>query len=212
MPAFGRDDFTMRQADLADLPACYRICMLTGDLGNDATPQNDDPVILGHLYIGNYIVLEPELAFVIDGPNGVAGYVCGARDSRRFYARMEKEWLPQLRRRIKDPGPDETTWRMSDGKRRMVHDFSPYLPSWLEADYPSHGHIDLLPEAQGHGWGRRLLEALMEKLAADGSPGLHLGVARDNLPALAFYRKLGLVQLETPDMDPGGVIMAKRLR
>lgn len=212
MGAFGRDDFKMRKADLADLPAVYRICMLTGDLGKDATPQNDDPDILGHLYVGNYVVMEPDLAFVIDGPNGVAGYVVGARDSAVFYDRMEKEWLPPLRRRIPDPGPDKAAWRLSDAKRRQVHDFSPYYPPTLAKDYPSHGHIDLLPEAQGHGWGRRLLETLMEKLAAVGSPGLHLGVARENLPALAFYRKVGLTALETPDLDPGGVIMAKRFR
>lgn len=212
MAALGRDDFRMRSADLADLPAVYRICLQTGDLGRDATHENDDPDILGHLYVGSYVVMEPELAFVIDGPGGVAGYVVGARDSRRFYERMEREWLPPLRARIPDPGPDPGGWRLSDEKRRQVHDFRPYLPPTIEADYPSHGHIDLLPAAQGHGWGRRLLERLMAELAGCGSPGLHLGVARDNLPALAFYRRLGLVALETPDLDPRGVIMAKRLR
>lgn len=212
MGAFGRDDFRMRQADVADLPAVYRICMLTGALGKDATPDNDDPDILGHLYVGNYVVMEPELAFVVDGPNGVAGYVVGARDSRGFYERMEREWLPRLRARIPDPGPDAARWRFSDEKRRQVHHFEPYYPPALEADYPSHGHIDLLPEAQGRGWGRRLLERLMAELRATGSPGIHLGVARDNLPALAFYRRLGLAELETPDLDPHGVIMAKRLR
>lgn len=212
MPSYDKSQFTLRQADLADLPAVYRICLLTGALGGDATPDNDDPDILGHLFVGNYVVMEPDLAFVIDGPKGVAGYVVGARDSRRFYERMEREWLPPLRKRIPDPGPDRTTWKLSDGKRRFLHVFNPYYPPELEANYPSHGHIDLLPEAQGLGWGRILLETLMQRLAEDGSPGIHLGVARENHPALAFYRKLGLVALDTPDLDPEGVIMAKRLR
>src|SRR2546430_13446667 len=41
-------------------------------------------------------------------------------------------------------------------------------------DYPSHMHIDLLPRAQGRGFGRRMMDDLMTKLRGRGSRGVHL--------------------------------------
>ena len=62
-------------------------------------------------------------------------------------------------------------------------------------DYPAHLHIDLLPEAQGAGWGRALMEGLQDALRAGGSPGVHLGVSARNQRALGFYRHLGYEEL-----------------
>ena len=61
--------------------------------------------------------------------------------------------------------------------------------------YPSHLHIDLLPRAQGRGFGRRMLEAVMDTLARRGSPGAHLGVSPSNGRALGFYERLGFREL-----------------
>ena len=61
--------------------------------------------------------------------------------------------------------------------------------------FPAHLHIDLLPEAQGSGYGRGLMRQLGLAAVAAGVPGIHLGMARDNLPALAFYRRLGFREL-----------------
>ena len=43
-------------------------------------------------------------------------------------------------------------------------------------DYPSHLHIDMLPDVQGGGRGGAMLRTLLDALAAAGSPGVHLGV------------------------------------
>ena len=66
----------------------------------------------------------------------------------------------------------------------------------LVAAYPSHLHIDLLPRLQGQGWGRRLIDTLVERLRASGSHGLHLGVATANTKAQAFYRVIGFTELD----------------
>ena len=60
--------------------------------------------LLGLIYAIPYQVLEPELAFVIDGPNGVSGYVLGARDTQAFNARLADNWYPRLQARIGRPG------------------------------------------------------------------------------------------------------------
>ena len=49
----------------SDLPALYRICLLTGDAGGDATPLYRDPDLLGHVYLGPYPIADPGLTFVV---------------------------------------------------------------------------------------------------------------------------------------------------
>ena len=56
--------------------------------------------------------------------------------------------------------------------------------------YPAHLHIDLLPELQGQGWGRRPRDA-EAALRERGVTGLHLVASTGNTGALAFYPRLG---------------------
>ena len=58
-------------------------------------------------------------------------------------------------------------------------------------DYPAHLHIDLLPECQGQGYGRKLIMVLIEHLKANHITGLMLHVSMKNEGARAFYKKCG---------------------
>ena len=203
--------YSLRHPALTDLPAVYRICLRTADIGDDASATEDDPDAAGHIYAGPYVALEPQHAFVLDGPNGVAGYAVGVLDTNAFYERMERDWLPALRRHIPNPGPDESRWRGSDARRWKIHQRQSE-PAWLLERYPSHAHINLYAEARGGGNGRRILEAVMQTLVDAGSPGIHLGVARHNVKALAFYRALGLEQLPVEDDAATGVYVVKRFK
>ncbi len=79
-------------------------------------------------------------------------------------------------------------------------------------EYPSHLHIDLLEEAQGRGYGRRMLESVMDGLRKRGSPGAHLGVSMLNESALGFYRRLGFEELTRVGQGADGCIyLGKRL-
>jgi hypothetical protein len=55
--------------------------------------------VLGDRYAIPYGLYEPDLAFVLydNVDKKVVGYVLGASDSKAFYERMEREWLPKLR-------------------------------------------------------------------------------------------------------------------
>jgi ribosomal protein S18 acetylase RimI-like enzyme len=178
----------------SDLDAVYSVCLLTGDSGEDATDLYDDPKALGHLYAGPYVTLEPDLAFVLQDRAGVCGYVIGAADTVRFHRQMVERWLPPLQAALPDPQGDPRTWSRTEGIYHRLHHPRLHFPEELEP-YPSHLHIDLLPRAQGRGFGRRLMERLLEALAAKGSPGVHLGVASSNTRAQRFYRKVGFVEL-----------------
>lgn len=186
----------LRLARPEDQSGAYAVCLQTGDSGQDGTAMYaDDPDLLGHIYVGPYLHLEPELALVLEDDLGICGYVLGALDSARFYPRMLEEWLPRQRACYPPPeGPSEV-WTPSQRLRHELHSYQPHYPPAFAA-YPSHAHIDLVSRVQGRGWGRTMMEHLMERMAQRGSPGVHLCVSGVNDRALGFYARLGFTELE----------------
>ena len=204
------DGYRLRAALAEDHAALNMVCLKTGDSGKDATAREDDPDLLGLIYAVPYQVYEPDFAFVVDGPNGVCGYIFGAPDTAGIYARMEADWFPPLAARLRDPGPDESRWQGSDWARHAIHHPQFVYPEVLHP-YPAHGHIDLLEEARGRGIGRRGMEHVMGKLAAAGATGMHLGVSPVNRSAQAFYRKLGFEVLKDAELPRHTTFMVTEL-
>ena len=203
------EGFSLRQATAADHSDLAMVCLKTGDAGKDATGLEDDPQLLGLIYAIPYQVLEPDFAFVIDGPDGVSGYVLGALHTQAFNARLAAEWYPRLQGEVADPGPDRPRWRGSDWARHLIHHPDFDFPAALAA-YPSHGHIDLLPEARGKGIGRRAMALLEQRLAAAGSTGLFMQLDLRNEGALRFYEAIGFEMLRDADLPADSVCVAKR--
>jgi len=178
-----------------DLLALYDICLRTGASGEDASHLYRDPLLLGHYYAAPYATLHPENTFVVDDGQRVQGYVLGVPDSRRFEAEAEATWFPLLRGLYPLPGDADQSPDARMIRRLHLGHPAPEAP-WAP-DYPAHLHIDLLPAAQGGGWGRRLLEALLETLRSQEVPGVHLGVGLSNVRAQGFYERLGFGLLES---------------
>ncbi len=200
--------FSIRPYDARDLSAVYDICLCTGDSGDDASELYDDPDILGHLYAGPYVTLEPALAFMLTDKEEVIGYILGALDTKRFNKRYRLEWLPPLQAELPNPTGNPESWTSSERLYSRIHHPDLSKPIDLSA-YPSHLHIDLLPRAQGQGWGRKLMETLLGELRRRGSAGVHLGLGASNRGAFEFYKKMGFeVLLE----EPKEVYMGQRLR
>lgn len=202
--------YRLRHALATDHAALNLVCLKTGNSGKDATDREDDPDLLGLIYAVPYQVYAPDFAFVVEGPNGVCGYVLGALDSEAFYRQVIGEWFPPIAARLADPGPDESRWRGSDWARRMIHHPDFAFPPVL-APYPAHGHIDLLDEARGRGIGRAAMEHLMATLRAAGAPGLHLAVSPVNRNAQRFYEKLGFAHIDDPSLPRHTYFMARLL-
>lgn len=204
------EEFAIRRATADDHDALKHVCLLTGDAGRDASDREDDPDLLGLLYTVPYQVYEPDFAFVIENRDGVCGYVLGAPDTERFMRHMNEDWLPPLQRRHADPGSDRTKWAGSDWVRYAIHHPPEALDPEL-APYPAHGHIDLLPVAQGKGVGKRAMQHLINLLRETGAPGMHLAVSPRNERALRFYAKLGFEVLDPPGIKADTVYVAGRL-
>jgi len=185
----------IRPASLGDEAGAYYVCLKTGDHGRDGEPfYLEDPDALGRIYVGPYLAFEPESSLILEDEGGICGYALGAFDSRAFYARYENEWRPDLCRRFPAPAGDPSVWTRVQQAHHTYHHPDYFCPEPYDA-YPSHLHIDLLPRAQGRGYGRRMLERIMDTLRQRGSPGAHLGVSTRNAPAQAFYQHLGFHEL-----------------
>lgn len=185
-------DFEIRPYAPQFLPDLCRICLLTGDSGNDATGLYEHPELLGDVFAVPYATFEPDLTFILTDAKGACGYILGTCNTRAFGRWMNEEWLPLLREKYPleaVPDPFQDGWLI-----RFVHqDWEP--SKWAE-EYPAHLHIDLLPRVQGQGMGRKLMEAFLGRLRELGVPGVHLGTSWRNRQAMAFYEHLGFARLE----------------
>ena len=180
-------NFAIRSYHPSDLPALYRICLVTVFGGAEAIAQYTDPDLLGHFYAAPYAVLEPELCFVLTSDGAPCGYVLGTRDTASFRQACELEWLRVLRQRY--PLPPETDMSRDAAMIRLIHAGQPSGVAF--PDHPAHLHIDLLPHAQGGGWGRKLMTHFLGALRSSGVRGVHLGVGARNVGAVKFYERLG---------------------
>lgn len=175
----------------SDREALDHICVATGLGGGDARGHYTEPELLPVIFARPYAALEPELVFVAEDDGRAIGYVLGTADSAAFFRAFRERWLPQVAGRFPaapEPGtPDE---RLRD----LLHHPERMLEPAVAGPYPAHLHIDLLPEGQGRGLGRRLMETFLDALRARDVPGVHLGVSAENTRARAFYQRLGFTE------------------
>ncbi len=194
-----------------DLEALYRICLLTGDSGQDASDRYADPKIVGNMYAAPYGLYRPQSCLVLEDAEGVGGYIIGAADTPAFEAELEAEWWPKLRQRYADPAAvpyAERTW-----DQRLARQFHKpqRTPAFITGPYPAHLHIDLLPRFQGRGFGKMLIDRWLALVKSQGARGAHLGVGPANARAVRFYRAYGFRELELPPESAGALIFAIEL-
>ncbi len=196
----------IRPYQTKDLDAVYDICLKTGDAGQDATHLYQDPKVLGHMFAGPYVTLEPELTFVLEDEAGVCGYVLGVLDTQVFHQQLAQHWLPPLQAQYPDPQGDPDSWTHDEKAHHHFHHPKLDLPVALKP-YPSHLHIDLLPRAQGQGHGRQMMQTLLQALRESGSVGVHLGLGKTNTRALRFYQKIGFCLLQDESLSNAALWM-----
>ncbi|KQZ08893.1 GCN5 family acetyltransferase [Agromyces sp. Root1464] len=190
----------------ADRDQVARICLLTAAGGGDAAGVYSDDTLMPEVFALPYVEYAPELAFVVADGDRVLGYVIGVADTAAFVEWWKREWGPAFATRHPSPGaptghePDFTEAQLIEAgtapERMLIAEL---------AEYPAHLHIDLLPELQGRGFGRRLIDTLRDALAAHGVPAVHLGMDAANTGARAFYDRLGFHEL--PSSRPGSPLL-----
>jgi GNAT superfamily N-acetyltransferase len=203
---------TIRDYRPGDERAAYFVCLKTGNQGDDGEPfYREDPDALGRIFVGPYLRFEPGLALMLEDEQGVCGYALAASDSRRFYERYEKEWRPELCAQFPAPAGEPAAWTRVELIHHLYHHPDYYLPEPYD-DFPAHLHIDLMTRAHRQGHGTRMMNQLIDRLRAKGSPGVHLGMAASNDRAHQFYLTLGFADLCRQGVgDDETLYMGKRL-
>ena len=192
---------SVRPATPADHDQIARICRLTGAQGDDATGMFADDAALSDVYATPYLHGPGGFCLVWEADGGARGYVLGTADTAAFQEWFVDVWWPQVGPRHR-PSTAGDAWLLpsaADPGRMLI----PQL-----ADHPAHLHIDLLPDQQGRGAGRALIEAACALLAAQGVRGVHLVAERANAGAQAFYPRVGFDVL---DGDDATVTFGRRL-
>jgi ribosomal protein S18 acetylase RimI-like enzyme len=186
------DEIFIRKTQIQDLPYLYEICLKTGNNGKDASLLFFDPYLIGQYYAAPYLLYPAGIGFAAGQNRRPKGYIIAVPDSNDFDHWMEETWLPPLRERY--PKPVSMELIRSENEKRILENFHNNqlndANKTLYADYPAHLHIDLLPELQGKGIGRKLMDALFSELKQQKVSGVHLGVSKKNPDAVAFYQKL----------------------
>lgn len=192
---------TVRDASATDEAAIARVCLLTGDVGEDATGLFCDDAVVGDVYATPYLHGPGGFALVWDVDGEARGYVVGTSDTVAFQQWFSNHWWPRVGAH-RTESTEKDAWLLAaarDSERMLVQEV---------VDYPAHLHIDLLPDQQGKGAGRALIEAAVVLLAERGVPGVHLGADAANAGALAFYPRVGFEVVSEYD---GGVTFGRRI-
>lgn len=190
---------SVRDVTAADRDALARICRLTGFRGQDATGRYGDDSVLADVYATPYLHGPGGFCLVWDEGSGPLGYVLGTDDTRAFQHWFTNTWWPSVSHPAITTADAELHRGARDPARMLIEAVD---------DYPAHLHIDLLPEVQGRGIGRLLIEAMAALLRARGVPAVHLTAERANAGAQAFYPRVGFTEIGA---DAGSVTFGRRL-
>jgi ribosomal protein S18 acetylase RimI-like enzyme len=195
----------LRRYTAGDVDALRLVCLRTAAAGGDATDLVSDPNLPGDVFAVPFGEFAPATSLVLDdGAGRVVGYVLAADDTVAFEAQCEAEWWPLMSERY----PIGTGTRPLDEQFiGFIHDPPTAAPE-VVTRYRSHLHINLLPDMQGGGWGRVMIELMADLLVSHGSSGIHLGVDANNHPAQRFYERVGFHRLQA---SPNEVLYGLRL-
>ncbi|MDI9589929.1 MAG: GNAT family N-acetyltransferase [Acidobacteriota bacterium] len=133
--------------------------------------------------------LEHGVAYMLVDDGGVAhGYALACEDWGHWSVSAAA-----YREKIEALGPE---YRMRYAAEAAFYDS-------VRDRYPAHLHIDIEEPFTGGGNGRKLMEALLARLRADGVRGVVFGVSASNRRAIGFYEHMGFSKLSEYDEGSG---------
>ena len=192
---------TVRPFEPQDREAVRRLSYRLGYMGEPASWYWHHPETFADIWTAYYTDHEPESLFVAAKPGAVVGYLTGCVESRDSPSPARAIIRAALRHALFfRPGTARFLWRGLLDAVRLRGTPSGTLD---DSRWPSHLHINLLPEARGSGAGARLMAAWFSRLAHVGSPGCHLGTLLENKSAMGFFAYHGFRPFGSPKIVPG---------
>lgn len=197
-------EFRIRPYRSSDRRAVREVCYLTGYMGEPAEWMWRDQESFSDIFTGYWTDRESEHALVAELDGAVVGYLLGCIDSRRVWNAGKLVARHGFVRGIAfRPGTSRMFWRMiKDGIGDSIkHRLPP--PTYYDARWPAHLHIDLLPVCRRGGVGSALVGRWLDSLRLAHVAGCHLQTMAENTSAIAFFERMGFAKLGSPDGAPG---------
>lgn len=176
----------IRSYEPRDKKAVQDICLITS-VGLDAEFKLQRHILA--CYCNYYLEKEPQNCFVLtNDADEAVGYILCAENYFAYEESFTRIYLTQAR---------------CLGLKYYIESKAEIVAHRVfRNDFPSHLHINLLPEYQGKGYGTMLLDTLKAHLKAQGYSSLMLVCGTSNTGAINFYTKNGFVELLRMDMKP----------
>ena len=170
---------TIRAYKSDDLESVRDVCHKTA---HTKTYQKNKDLVTT-MYLDYYAIEEPEYVFVaVDETDTPIGYVLCSINYDKFHKVFIEKYASKIKKRFPIDYYNKNSFEPKILKK--------HLPQ-----YPAHLHIDILDRYQGQGIGKRLLEALFNKLKEDHIPGVCLVAAKSNKNACGFYEHMGFQKI-----------------
>ncbi|KAI1111473.1 hypothetical protein F5Y14DRAFT_453994 [Nemania sp. NC0429] len=185
-----------------------------------------------------YTFLSPSTCHVLDDGTGKAvGYCIGCPDVHAFAADYERyitnilspavaapafdvrePWLVPVPEPV-SAGDDDPTSTSTSTVNPLALAQNAYRADWMLLEnkeavtsrWRATMHIDLLPDWQGRGWGRMLIDRFVASVRASGADygeGEHIGVAGENAKVVPFYERVGFRVVEGGERE-GNIWMVR---
>jgi ribosomal protein S18 acetylase RimI-like enzyme len=184
----------IRPANEGDEAGLSRVCLLTANAGKSAEDLHEFGELPGLVFSVPYVKLPTTWAFVLvdeDKHGEVVGYIVGSVDTRGFEKYAEEHYWPALASKY----PPSRASRPDD-ERYMKRFAEPERASDSNIQFsPAHLHINILPEYQRQGWGRKMVGTALSHLAECNVDGVWLGIDPRNKDAEVFYKRIGFKQI-----------------
>ncbi|MFA6316605.1 MAG: GNAT family N-acetyltransferase [Elusimicrobiota bacterium] len=195
-----------------DWAAIRDICCRTAESGKGVGLERAP--FFSEYWVQPYERLVPDWTMVALHEGRVAGYLCGCPATTRFV--LARHFLirwPLFLRTCFGAYPDSPdasafALRFAGLRKDLGRRLALKFLAGILTLYPGHLHVNVDPDHQGKGLGKRLMELFALRLRQDGVPGLHL-VCGDG-PA-GFYRGLGFVELASVAISPSSRLHAMGL-
>lgn len=181
---------TIRPYEEKDRLSVERICIATAGPGFAETSLRKKAAVAA--FCRYFIKHSPETCFVaVDEADIPVGYILCTTSLRNWCRYIPEQFLTGF--------PLGFIWSVGSMLGAV-----PYRNA-----FPAHLHINLLSPYHRQGLGRKLMNALEQKLLEMECPGVSLCVSQDNRGAMHFYESCGFHVL---GKHPGSVAYGKKLK
>lgn len=194
-----------------DRPALRKLALRAGQ-GSPTESLWGHPESEARIYLEPYMDHEPDSLFLAESDGELLGYLTGCVDSDTFPSE-DRRIADAIRahRLILHRQPALFFARSAFDAVRAVVRRTPSAGEIHDPRWPSHLHINVVPEARGTGAADGLMERWFERLRSAGSPGCYLQTLVENTRAVRFFQRMGFTPHGATPPVPGLRYQGKRV-